>query len=148
WVSCTRPTRLTPRICLTPFTHSPHSPHSQPPPPPPPLLPLPLHPPSLPSLPHPRLTPPPHSCHSPPDHARGAQVFAAVYEVDVDGDINRVLFALPATPPALAACADEAAAARALKLGAVRVAALAGRFAPWGKGPSLVKLAGTLKLAA
>ncbi|CAI5973226.1 unnamed protein product, partial [Closterium sp. NIES-64] len=76
------------------------------------------------------------------------QVFAAVYEVDVDGDINRVLFALPATPPALAACADEVAAARALKLGAVRVAALAGRFAPWGKGPSLVKLAGTLKLAA
>ncbi|CAI7818670.1 unnamed protein product [Closterium sp. NIES-54] len=76
------------------------------------------------------------------------QVFPAVYEVDVDGDINRVLFALPATPPALAACADETAAARVLKLGAVRVAALAGRFAPWGKGPSVVKLAGGLKLAA
>ncbi|GJP79418.1 hypothetical protein CLOP_g9652, partial [Closterium sp. NIES-67] len=75
------------------------------------------------------------------------KVFPAVYDLDVDGDINRVLFALPAVPPALAVCPDEASAGKALKLGAVRVAALAGRFAPWGKGPSLVKLADSLRVA-
>ncbi|CAI7934286.1 unnamed protein product [Closterium sp. NIES-54] len=119
---------------------SPHSPHS-------PLSPHSSHSPY--PTPPSQVTPPPFPYPlSHPPHAPCLQVFPAVYEVDVDGDINRVLFALPATPPALAACADETAAARVLKLGAVRVAALAGRFAPWGKGPSVVKLAGGLKLAA
>lgn len=65
-----------------------------------------------------------------------------MYMIDVDEDVNRVLFAL--SRPA-EGDVDGVMDQRALKLGAVKLVAAASKFHPWGRGPSLVKLVGGIQ---
>lgn len=62
--------------------------------------------------------------------------------MDVDEDVNRVLFAL--SRPA-EGDVDGVLDQKAVKLGAVKLVAAATKFRPWGRGPSLVKLVGGIQ---
>eukprot|EP00897_Mesotaenium_endlicherianum_P005937 jgi/Mesen1/5371/ME000268S04572 len=58
-------------------------------------------------------------------------VFEEVYEMDVDEDVNKVLFALPRRGATVLDLPGG------LAMAAESVEAIAGRFAPWRRGPSL-----------
>ena len=67
------------------------------------------------------------------------QVFAEVYEMDVDEDVNRLLFALPTK------CSIDTSDG-GLLAAATNLVALARQHGPWRQGPNIEEYTSRVKL--